>query len=367
MIFRVRLNSWKRACLFLVLFVTSITFSIGCSLQTKNITSPPIGNIAKTLDLSMFGPALPANLFINNKKPSEDLIDLGRELYYEKRLSKSQTISCNSCHNLSNYGVDNEATSPGHKGQRGDRNSPTVYNAAGHIAQFWDGRAATLEEQALGPILNSVEMAMPSNKKVLEVVNSMPEYVTAFKKAFPEDSNPVTYDNIGKAIGTFERGLVTPAPFDKYFAGDKSALTTQQVRGLKLFEQSCATCHAGTYFGGDMYQKLGKEKPWPDLNDLGRYKVTRDKSDRMVFKVPSLRNIAKTGPYYHDGGVKTLDEAVKLMAKHQTTKELSDGEVKDIVAFLDSLTGELPAEYIEEPSLPKSTSKTPKPDVSTPH
>ncbi len=356
MIFRARRNSWQRLCLLFAIFVTTLTVAIACSPQKAQIQD--IAN------LSLFEPALPQNLFIANEQPTQAEIDLGRQLYYEKRLSKSQQISCNSCHILNNYGVDNEPTSPGHNGQRGDRNSPTVYHAAAHVAQFWDGRAADVEEQALGPILNPGEMAMPSNEKVLEVLNSMPEYVAAFKEAFPQDPNPVTYKNLGKAIGTFERGLVTPAPFDKYFAGDKSALTEQQTRGLKLFKQNCATCHTGTYFGGQTYDKLGAVKPWPNEEDLGRYKVTNKESDRMVFKVPSLRNVAQTAPYFHDGSVKTLEEAVKLMAEYQLGTELSNDEVKDIVVFLESLTGELPTAYIQEPKLPKSTPRTPKPDLT---
>lgn len=347
---------WKKNILLLLIFISSLTFSLACSQQAAQIE--------EKIDIAQFGPALPANYFENNENQSPELINLGRQLYYETRLSKSHLISCNSCHSLSNYGVDNEKTSPGHLNQRGDRNSPTVYHAAAQIAQFWDGRAATLEEQALGPILNPIEMGMPSQENVLKTLNSMPEYVTAFKQAFPEQTNPVTYDNIGEAIGTFERGLITPAPFDRYFAGEESALNEQQKRGLKLFANNCASCHAGTNFGGEMFAKLGLMKEWPDRKDLGRYQVTNDEDDILKFKVPILRNVAETAPYFHDGSIDNLEEAVKLMAEYQTKTELSEAQVKDIVAFLESLTGEIPKDYIAKPELPKSTAKTPLPDLS---
>ncbi len=317
------------------------------------------------INLSIFGSPLPENMFASGEKPNRAEIDLGRELYYEKRLSNNADISCNSCHQLDRYGVDNLPTSPGHKGQLGARNSPSVYNAAGHIAQFWDGRAKNVEEQALGPILNPVEMAMPSQEKVLEVLNSMPEYVTAFQDAFPQESDPVKYENVGKAIGAFEKGLVTPAPFDKYLAGDKLALKPQQKQGLKLFtELGCVGCHNGTYVGGGMYQKVGLVQPWPNQKDQGRYELTHQDADRMVFKVPSLRNVAMTAPYFHDGSAKTLAEAVKRMGKYQLGKDLSEEETQAIVAFLGSLTGEISTAYIQEPLLPENTDRTPLPDPS---
>jgi len=353
MILRFKWNNFWKKGLFLSIFVAALSLTVACSQQ-----------IVEKIDLSEFGPAIPKNFFIGSENPSKALINLGRKLYYEPRLSKSNLISCNSCHNLSNYGVDNEKTSPGHLNQRGGRNSPTVYHAAPQIAQFWDGRAETVEEQALGPILNPIEMGMISEAKVLEVLNSMPEYVTAFKRAFPQESDPVTYENIGTAIGTFERGLVTPAPFDRYFAGDESALNEQQKRGLKLFASDCASCHFGNNFGGEMFGKLGLEKEWQNKEDLGRYEVTKKEEDRLKFKVPILRNVAETAPYFHDGSVATLEEAVKLMAEYQTKTKLSESEVQDIIAFLNSLTGELPKDYISKPVLPKSTAQTPLPDLS---
>lgn len=317
--------------------------------------------------LALFNPPLGKNIPNEANKGTKAKVDLGRQLYYDKRLSKNHDIACNSCHMLDKFGVDGDATSVGHKGQRGGRSAPTVYHAAGHIAQFWDGRAKDVEEQAKGPILNPIEMAMPNEEAVLKVVNSMPEYVAAFKKAFPKDKDAVTYDNLGKAIGAFERGLVTPSKFDKFAAGDRNALKDAEKQGFKDFVTiGCATCHKGTYFGGDSYQKLGLVKAWPKAKskDQGRFEVTKKEEDRMKFKVPSLRNIAKTGPYFHDGSAKKLPEAIRLMGRHQLGRELTADQVKSIATFLRSLTGRINKKYTAEPELPASTDATPKPDPS---
>lgn len=312
--------------------------------------------------LSIFSP-LPDAFFNAKDAPSEEQIKLGRMLFYEPRLSKSQEISCNTCHLLDKYGVDGQTTSDGHKGQTGDRNAPTVYHAAGHFAQFWDGRAPDVEAQAKGPVLNPVEMAMPNEKAVLKVLTSMPEYVAAFKKAFPKDRIPVSYENMGKAIGAFERNLVTPARWDKFLRGDQAALTEAEKIGFNRFvAMGCDNCHAGTLLGGNVYQKLGAAKAYPDQSDLGRAKVTKADTDTMFFKVPSLRNIEKTGPYFHNGKIEALEEAVMQMADFQTGKRLIPEDATSIITFLKSLTGELPAEYIKPPELPKSTPATPKPE-----
>lgn len=312
--------------------------------------------------LSAFA-ALPADVPSPDNPFSDEKIALGRMLFFEKRLSKNHDISCNSCHVLDTYGVDNQPTSTGHKGQKGARNSPSVYNAALHVAQFWDGRAATVEAQARGPVLNPVEMALPDAKAVEKVLSSMPEYVDAFKKAFPGDKKPVSFDNMAKAIGAFERKLLTPGRWDKFLAGDKTALTDAEKEGfLKFVETGCTACHNGPAVGGQTYMKLGLVTPWPNDKDLGRFEVTKNEADKLVFKVPSLRNVEKTAPYFHDGSVATLPEAVKLMAKHQLGKELSDADTASIIAFLGTLTGELPADFIKAPELPKSTAKTPKPN-----
>ncbi len=289
-------------------------------------------------------------------------VTLGRMLYYEPRLSKSHKISCNSCHLLTQYGVDNQVTSSGHKGKKGNRNSPTVYNASLHFAQFWDGRAPDVEEQAKGPVLNPVEMAMTSEKQAIAVLKSMPEYLNAFKKAFPNDKVPVTYDHMGKAIGAFERNLITPAPWDKFLKGDQTALTAEEKAGFNTFVASgCQTCHAGALLGGNMYQKIGVVKPWPDTSDPGRSNVTKSDADKFMFKVPSLRNVEKTDPYFHNGKIATLKDAIAKMADHQVGKTLNDAELQSIETWMKSLTGQIPADYIKQPELPKSTSKTPKP------
>lgn len=296
---------------------------------------------------------------------TEEKVALGRMLYYDPRLSRSQQVSCNTCHGLQSFGVDNQPTSTGHKGQKGARNSPTVYNAAMQFVQFWDGRAPDVEEQAKGPVLNPVEMAMPSEKAVVAVLTSMPEYVKAFKTAFPNDKDPVTYNNMGKAIGAFERRLVTPARWDKFLKGDETALTAEEKVGFNTFARSgCPTCHAGSLLGGNMYQRLGTAKEWPDPSDLGRLNVTKNQADKLMFKVPSLRNIEKTGPYFHDGKVTSLNEAIVKMADYQVGTKLSDAEVQSIATWMKSLTGDIPAGYITQPELPKSTSRTPKPTES---
>ena len=292
-------------------------------------------------------------------------IALGRMLYYDVRLSRNQKIACNTCHDLSNYGVDGQPTSEGHKGQHGDRNAPTVYNAAAHFAQFWDGRASDVEEQAKGPVLNPIEMAMPSDKAVLDVLRSMPGYVAAFRRAYPDDRDPLTYDNVADAIGAFERRLMTPARWDRFLRGDQAALTEEEKAGFSTFiSTGCQACHQGALMGGNLYQKIGAAKPYPDSSDPGRYKLTRSESDRMTFKVPSLRNIEKTAPYFHNGKVRTLEQAVAQMGEYQLGKQLKDEQVASIVTFLKTLTGTIPAEYIQQPELPKSTAKTPKPQES---
>ncbi len=311
--------------------------------------------------LKLFAP-LPAVMSLPDNPVTDAKVTLGRILYYDPRLSANQKISCNTCHPLDAYGAEAKSVSTGHKNQKGNRNAPTVYNAAGHFVQFWDGRAPTVEEQAKGPITNPVEMAMPSNAAAVQVITSMPEYVALFKTAFPNDKDPVTYDNMALAIGAFERGLVTPSRWDAFIEGDQSALTDAEKSGFNTFAATgCQWCHSGPYIGGSAYQKLGVMKPWPIQTDQGRYQVTKDEIDKMVFKVPSLRNIKKTGPYFHDGSVPTLDLAVRNMAVHQRGVTLNDVQVKSIETWMDSLTGQVPMSYIKAPELPKSTSQTPLP------
>ncbi len=290
---------------------------------------------------------------------TEPKVDLGRMLYFDKRLSKDHSVSCNTCHDLASFGDDGASVSTGIHKQQGGRSAPSVYNAAIHISQFWDGRAKDVEEQAVGPITNPIEMGMPDSDYVLKVVNSIPGYVEAFKAAFPDEENPVTYDNVGKAIGAFERKLLTPAPFDAFLKGDDSALTDAEKEGFNLFlTTGCSTCHNGMGVGGHFYQKLGLVKEWP-TEDLGRYEATKIETDKYFFKVPSLRNITETGPYLHDGSEKTLEGVVAKMAEYQMGRILSGEEVSSIVAFLGSLKGEIDEDFIKEPKLPESGPDTP--------
>lgn len=294
---------------------------------------------------------------------TEELVTLGRLLFFDERLSKNQKLSCNSCHSLERYGVDGARTSTGHKGQQGGRNAPTVYNAAAYAVQFWDGRAADIEAQAAGPILNPLEMAMPNAAAVETVLRSIPGYLEPFKRAFPGDAQPITLANTARAIGAFERRLSTPSRWDRYLTGQKDALTVAEKEGLRLFTNlGCMVCHTGETLGGTAYQRAGAVEQWPNQKDQGRFEVTKVEGDKMMFKVPTLRNIEKTAPYFHDGSGATLSEAVKTMGRYQLGLDLGADEVTSIVTWLKSLTGELPKAYIAAPVLPKSARGTPRPD-----
>jgi len=302
----------------------------------------------------MMGGKLPAAMPSDANPITNAKVDLGRILFYDPRFSRSGTISCNSCHDLAKYGVDGKRVSTGHAGQEGDRNSPTVYHAAGQIAQFWDGRAADVEEQAQGPMLNPGEMGMASGQQVVETLQAIKGYDALFRLAFPAEAHPLTFDNMAKAIGAFERQLVTPSRWDRFLAGDRSAITAQEMGGHHEFmHNGCVSCHNGPFVGGGMFQKLGREKPWPVTTDVGRMAVTKSATDRMVFKVPTLRNVAKTAPYFHDGRVGTLEEAVRFMGRHQLGVELGDAQISSIVAWLNTLTGEIPQAYIQPPVMPQ--------------
>ena len=291
--------------------------------------------------LTIFGKPL-KTLELPKDKVALSLVELGRTLYHEKRLSRDNSISCNSCHDTKAFGVDGEKFSVGFNNHLTGRNSPTSFNAFMHVSQFWDGRAPTVEEQAKGPILAGGEMAMPSAEAVVKKINGIKGYKDLFEAAFPNSSPAITYDNVGKAIGAYERLFVTPSKFDKLLAGEFSALNEKQKRGLKKFVTSgCVTCHTGNLLGGNIYQKLGLVKPWPNQKDQGRFAITKREQDKMFFKVPSLRNIEKTGPYFHDGSAEDLTQAVKVMANHQLGREFTKEEISDIIAFLKTLTGTL--------------------------
>jgi len=295
---------------------------------------------------------------------TDDKIHLGRMLFFDPRLSASGFISCNTCHNLGTGGDDNLPTSVGHGWQRGPRNAPTVLNAVFNKAQFWDGRAADLKEQAKGPVQAEVEMANKP-EAVVATLKSMPAYVAQFAAAFPDAAEPVTFDNMAMAIEAFEATLLTPgAPFDLWLAGDDAALRADQKRGLGLFiERGCVACHSGKNLGGQAYYPFGLiQKPGADIlppNDKGRFAVTQTATDEYVFRAAPLRNIALTAPYFHSGQVWNLTQAVAVMGAVQLGAQLSDEEAGLIASFLGGLTGEQPR--VEYPILPVETADTPKP------
>jgi cytochrome c peroxidase len=305
-------------------------------------------------------PALPGN------PATEAKVELGRMLFFEPRLSASRAISCNSCHNLGLGGVDGSTTSIGHRWQRGGRNAPTVLNAGFNLAQFWDGRAKDLEEQAGGPIVNPIEMAS-TKTDVVALLKTIPGYGAAFAAAFPGEADPITLDNAQKAIAVFEATLITPnAPFDRYLRGDADALTKPQKAGLELFmKKGCSDCHNGQNIGGGMYARFGAIiKPGAEYlppADKGRATVTKDDEDTYVYKVPTLRNITLTAPYFHTGKTWELREAVGLMGAIQKGEQLSKDETLKITAFLESLTGDQPK--VTYPVLPPDGPTSPRPEL----
>ncbi|MDN5871301.1 MAG: c-type cytochrome [Nitrococcus sp.] len=288
--------------------------------------------------LGTFG-VLPAQM-PGAQNDTPELIELGRQLYFDKALSINHSQSCNSCHRLDGGrgGDDGSKTSRGAKGMFGSRNAPTVLNAGFAFAQFWDGRAANLVEQAKGPILNPVEMAMPSAAAVEKRISAMPRYQKAFARAFGSDA-AISFDHIAQAIAAFERTLITHDRFDQWQRGDDSALSAQEQRGLQTFINSgCTACHNGPLLGGQKYAKMGLVHPYGNTQDKGRMAVTGDPKDAYFFKVPTLRNIALTAPYFHDGEAAILAEAVKKMGWLQLGRKLNDSQVADIVAVLKSLS-----------------------------
>lgn len=280
-----------------------------------------------------------------DKMPGSDkdtpaLVRLGRELYFEKDLSTNRSQSCNTCHEVDRNlgGADNEPTSDGAFGKRGGRNSPTVLNAGFQFAQFWDGRAATLEDQAKGPVLNPIEMAMPSEGEVIARLGASKTYPKRFQQAFPGAAQPITYDHFARAVAAFERTLITHDRFDDFLQGSDRALSAAELQGLNLFlTTGCTTCHHGPVLGGNNYQKMGLVNPY-ETKDLGRFDATKDEDDKQKFKVPMLRNIAITHPYFHDGSQAKLEDAVTKMGWLQLGKQLTPDEVKSLVTFLQTLT-----------------------------
>jgi len=286
-------------------------------------------------------------------------VELGKKLYFDPRLSKSGFISCNSCHNLSMGGTDNLKTSIGHKWVQGPINAPTVLNSSMNVAQFWDGRAKDLKEQAGGPIANPGEMAS-NHTLAVDVLRSIPGYVREFKLVFGSDE--IDIDKVTQAIAEFEKTLVTPnSRFDLWLLGKKDALTEQELAGYKLFKESgCVSCHNGPAVGGNSFQKMGVVEPYQTKSPAeGLSAMTGKDADRFKFKVPTLRNVELTYPYFHDGEAETLAEAVDVMGRLQLGRKFNDQENVSIVAFLKTLTGDQPTFLM--PILPPSVDATPRP------
>lgn len=346
-----------RALLPIAASVLALTSAAALGARADDLTTQAQG---------LFKPIPTAMPTIKDNTVTADKITLGKALFFDPRLSASGILSCNTCHNLGMGGDDNLETSVGHGWQKGPRNAPTVLNAVFNIAQFWDGRAEDLKAQAKGPVQAGVEMNN-TPAQVERTLASMPAYVDMFKKAFPGETAPVTFDNMAKAIEAFEATLTTPGSrFDQFLTGNTQALTTQEKNGLKLFmDKGCASCHQGVNVGGEMYAPFGVvEKPGSDIlpeGDKGRFAVTKTADDSYVFRAGPLRNIALTAPYFHSGKVWNLEQAVAIMGQSQLGEKLSESEIKDITAFLDTLTGQQP--QVTYPILPVSTDATPKPQL----
>jgi cytochrome c peroxidase len=298
-------------------------------------------------------------LMLSEKNPvTPGKVNLGKILFYETRISVDGTVSCARCHPIGLYAADGLKKSIGNHCKVNPRNAPTLFNAARQISAHWIGNRADVEDQAKQSVIGPPSFGMPSYEAVEKILKETKGYMDLFKKAFPQDKDPISVDNFAKAIGAFERTLVTPSPFDSFLKGNKKALTEDQQRGLNTFIQmGCITCHSGTYIGGQMYQKFGIFEPYwkytkSEKIDEGRYDVTKNESDKYLFKVPILRNVAKTAPYFHDGSVDKLIEAVLIMGKIQLGRNISEQQGEDLVKFLTSLTGEIRVDVLIVPILP---------------
>ncbi len=333
---------------YLIIFGISVFF--GCKNEKKEIIEDEYENLYPTAT-TFFQPISSLDL----EEPDANKVALGKHLFFDTRLSGEGNISCNSCHNLNTFGVDNMRFSPGDApGTVGGRNSPTVFHASLHKMQFWDGRAEDVEEQAGGPILNPLEHNIKDEQQLVNRLKEVEMYQELFSKAYGDD-DPITFSNLTNAIGAFERTLIPESRFDKYLEGDQEALSKQEKKGLNAFIASgCITCHSGPALGGQMLQKFGLFHDYWKFTeseevDLGLFDISERESEKYFFKVPGLRNVVKTAPYFHDGSVADLDTAVKIMGKLQRNVDLTDEEVEDIVAFFGSLTSDIPGEVKKSP------------------
>jgi cytochrome c peroxidase len=337
------LTSWHRICILILASLIGSCFMPNVCHAGQTSTSGKVYQ-GITLVVRLNFKPLPEQM-PGSQDDTPEMVELGRKLFFERDISLTKSQSCNDCHRLDHQqaGVDNHPTSKGAKGIPGERNSPTVLNAGFEVVQFWDGRSANLVEQAKGPLLNPMEMAMRTEEDVVNVLKNKEDYRRYFERAFPSQTEPVTFDNVARAIAAFERTLITPSRFDRYLKGEKDALTAAEQRGLHRFvETGCIDCHSSYPVGGHLLRKFGVYHPYENQSDLGRYGITGQEADKFVFKVPSLRNVTLTAPYFHDGRVSTLSEAVRLMAWMQLNKVLSPPEVDEIVSFLHTLEAEHP-------------------------
>lgn len=309
---------------------------------------------------------LPKNMGTPEFPVTPERVHLGRLLFFDPRLSVDANVSCATCHQPSLYGTDALPKSIGVRQRIQARNAPTVLNTALHFVNHWRGDRESVEDQAIRALTAPGSSGQPDEQAVIARLERISAYAPRFAAAFPGDPRPMTVRNIGKAIGSYERTLVTPSPFDRYLAGEVNALSATARVGLEKFiKTGCAACHNGAGVGGHIYQKFGAvEDYWVATGskdiDKGRTEITTNPADLYVFKVPSLRNVAMTAPYFHDGSVATLPEAVRVMARVQVRVKLNDHDTRDIVAFLESLTGDLPADFTAAPILPPAAVATPR-------
>ncbi len=353
----IKRNTMSRAVRWLSSVLITVAICILSAATTVRAADADTELINKAK--AIFGP-LPASMPSPDNPITPEKVKLGNVLFWESRISVDRTVSCVKCHPLSLYAVDGLRKSLGNNCKENPRNDPTVFNAASQISEHWIGNRTSVEDQARQALIGPPSFGMPNYESVEKILKSMKGYAAMFKEAFPNEKEPVTVDNFAKAVGAFERTLVTPGPFDDFMQGNAAALTAQQKRGLTTFmDTGCITCHFSPYVGGQMYQKFGVFEPYAkytksQIIDDGRFAVTKNPSDKFVFKVPVLRNVAETPPYFHDGSVDKLADAVVIMAKIQLARDLTKEQAADIAAFLSSLTGKIPEEALKVPILPSA-------------
>ena len=331
----------------------SILFFV-CISSGNNADNEPLKQARQ-----IFG-TLPKVMESEKNSVTPEKVELGKILFYETRISVDGTASCSRCHPMGLYAADGLKKSVGNNCKVNARNAPTVLNAAGQISAHWIGNRTSVEDQAKQSVIGPASFGMPSYEAVEKILKESKEYNDLFSKAFPGEKDPVNIDNFAKAIGAFERTLVTPSPFDAFLNGDEESLTKQQKQGLKIFmDLGCSGCHTGPFIGGQIYQKFGIVEPYwkytkNETIDEGRFEATKQEPDKYVFKVPLLRNVEKTAPYFHDGSVARLEDTVRIMGKVQLGKDLDKPQLEDICAFLQSLTGQIPDDAMKIPLLPST-------------